>query len=120
MTEREAVIRECIEHLRGQPGRNAIRALKRLLAESCPSHDPDHGHDRHEEAVVKLWQLDGMADWSGMASRCQGAMLCADSLGRRSEGDDYAQLFLVARRAALDDTSSAQLAAQPGKQQIAQ
>lgn len=29
--EREAVIRECIEHLKGRPGRNAIRSLKGML-----------------------------------------------------------------------------------------
>ena len=29
--EREVVIRECIEHLKGRPGRNAIRSLKALL-----------------------------------------------------------------------------------------
>ena len=31
MTDREAVIRECIAHLQGRPGRNAIRSLKGML-----------------------------------------------------------------------------------------
>jgi len=31
MSEREEVIRECIEYLKGRPGRNAISSLKALL-----------------------------------------------------------------------------------------
>lgn len=114
---RADIIQECIDHLRGQPGRNAVRALKRL--QSAALIPPTAPHPEHEEILVKIWQLNGMGDPAGMAARCQGAMLCADSLGRREEGDDYALLYLVARRLAWED-SAAQLAPQPGQQKVAQ
>lgn len=101
---RATVIQECIDHLRGQPGRNAIRALKRLLAETgqqTPAAD-------HDQQVVKVWQLNGMADWRAMADRCQGAMLSADSCGRRDVADDYALLYLIARRQAWESEHAAQ------------
>ena len=40
MTEREAVIRECIEYLKGRPGRNAIRSLKGMLVGELEKQKP--------------------------------------------------------------------------------
>lgn len=116
MTERERVIQECIDHLRGQPGRNAIRALKALGGGA----DIDAAHRaRLDAALEKIWGLNGGEDWAAMAARCQGAMLYADAIGRQAEADEYALLHLIARRMAWV-TSAAQLPPQPVQQQVAQ
>ena len=36
MTEREAVIRECIEYLRARPGRKAVQTLEGMLRNEQP------------------------------------------------------------------------------------
>lgn len=110
---RAAVIQECIDHLRGQPGRNAIRALKALAS----GVDIDAAHRaRLDAALEKIWGLKGGEDWSDMAQRCQGAMLYADAIGRQAEADEYALLYLIARRHAW----ASEHAAQPLQQQIPQ
>lgn len=116
MSERERIIQECIDHLRGQPGRNAIRALKALAT----GVDIEAAHRaRLDDALEKIWGLKGGADWSDMAQRCQGAMLYADAIGRQAEADEYALLHLIARRMAWA-ASAAQLTPQPVQQQVAQ
>jgi hypothetical protein len=102
MSDKARVIRECIEHLKGQPGRNAVRALKRLLIEQPNAVDVAPSVCQHEDMIVKVWKLNGGEDYDGMASRCQGAMFAADLFGHRAEGDDYALLYLLARGMAWD------------------
>ena len=100
---RDAVIRECIDHLRGQPGRNAIRALKTLLSDSGAVDLATAA--RLDAAVAKIWTLNGGEDWREMAQRCQGAMFYADAIGRRHEADSFGLLYLIAQRMSWEPQS---------------
>ena len=56
MDIREQVIRECIAHLQGRPGRNAIRSLKGMLVAEVERQKPnkpaaDHPWRKTENAT---------------------------------------------------------------------
>jgi hypothetical protein len=53
---REETIRECIEYLKGRPGRNAIRSLKALLTlepEKAPQTKPSKDHPWRQSTDIR-------------------------------------------------------------------